>query len=91
MNVKERYLAAYNHQPVDRVPIALSYYHAGFGRKHLTRAPRGQDPIERGIQNQLQYGFDPHLYVRGTADWQLARPNAGEEAPDYAAAVTSGG
>jgi uroporphyrinogen decarboxylase len=86
MNIRERYLAAYNHQPVDRVPVALSYYHARFSRKHFPRALKGQDPIERQIENQLRYGFDPHAYVRGTADWQLARPNAGEEPPEYAAA-----
>jgi uroporphyrinogen decarboxylase len=85
MNVKERYLAAYRRQPVDRVPIALSYYHAGFSRKHFPRLREGQDPVERSIQNQLRYGFDPHAYVRGTADWQLARPNAGEEPPGYTA------
>jgi uroporphyrinogen-III decarboxylase len=86
MNVRERYLAAYRHQPVDRMPVALSYYHAGFARKHFSRARKAQDPIERRIQNQLRYGFDPHAYVRGTAHWQLARPNAGEETPEYAAA-----
>jgi uroporphyrinogen-III decarboxylase len=86
MKVKERYLAAYNHQPVDRVPVALSYYHARFAREHLARAPDSQDPIERQIQNQTRYGFDPHAYVRGTADWQLARPNAGQEPPRYAGA-----
>jgi len=46
MKVKERYLAAYNHQPVDRVPVALSYYHPGFVRKQLLPLREGQDPIE---------------------------------------------
>lgn len=86
MNVRERYLAAYRHQPVDRVPIALSYYHAGFARKHFARATAGQDPVEVGIQRHLRYGFDPHGHVRGTADWQLARPNPGEETLAYAQA-----
>ena len=86
MNVKERYLAAYHHQPVDRVPVALSYYHAGFARKHFSPLQEGKDPSEYHIQNQLRYGFDPHVYVRGTAHWQLARPNAGQEPASYDAA-----
>ena len=83
MKVKERYLAAYNHQPVDRVPVALSYFHAGFVRKHMLPLREGQDPISSHIQNQLRYGFDPHACVRGTAHWQLARPNAREEPAGY--------
>jgi uroporphyrinogen decarboxylase len=86
MKVKERYLAAYRHQPVDRVPIALSYYHADFARKHLSRTEQSQNPIERNLQNQLRYGFDPKLYVRGTASWQLAQSNPGEETSDTAIA-----
>ena len=81
MNVKERYLAAYRHQPVDRVPVALSYYHAGFARKHFPPLQKGQSAVDYQIQNQLRYGFDPHAYVRGTAHWQLARPYAGQEPP----------
>jgi uroporphyrinogen-III decarboxylase len=82
MHVKDRYLAAYNHQPVDRVPVALSYYHAGFARKHFSPTP-GQDRTEALIQNQTRYGFDPHGYVRGTGHWQLAMPNPGEGRPEY--------
>lgn len=83
MNVRERYLATYHHQPVDRVPIALSYFHAGFARKHFPRRAQGVDPIEDSIQRQLHYGFDPHCTVAGTADWQLAYPYPGQEPPGY--------
>jgi uroporphyrinogen-III decarboxylase len=83
MNVVERYLATYQHQPTDRAPIALSYFHAGFRRKHL--APlAGQDPVAAEIEFQTRYGFDPHLYVRGLGkDWFLAEPTPGFEAPGY--------
>lgn len=75
MEVKERYLATYNHEPTDRIPIALSYFHAGFGRNHFSPLSEGQDPVEARIRNQLRYGFDPHQYVRGTGkDWFLAQP-----------------
>jgi len=86
MNTRERYLAAYRHERVDRVPIALSYYHAGFVRKRFPLIEPGADPIEVTIQRQLHYGFDPHGTVRGTADWFLAQPYAGEASPSYAAA-----
>jgi len=86
MNVKERYLAAYHHQPVDRVPIALSYYTAGFARRHLPPPQGGEDPIERAIESHARYGFDPHGYVRGTGDWFLALPYPGEETSAYASA-----
>jgi len=83
VNVVERYLATYRHQQTDRAPIALSYFHAGFGRKHLAKA---QDPIEAGIEHQTRYGFDPHLYVRGLGkDWFLAEPGPGCHAPDHKA------
>ncbi len=84
MNVRERYLAAYRHEPVDRVPIVLSYYHAGFARKHFSPPEPGADPIEINIQRQARYGFDPHGYVQGTGDWFLAQPNAGEASASYA-------
>jgi uroporphyrinogen-III decarboxylase len=87
MNVVERYLATYRHQPTDRAPIALSYFHAGFRRKHLGAPAPGQDPIEAEITCQARYGFDPHLYVRGLGkDWFLAEPAPGYAAPDYARA-----
>jgi uroporphyrinogen decarboxylase len=84
MNVKQRYLATYRHQPTDRVPVALSYFHAGFVRKHFPPLAPDEDPIEAGIQRQLHYGFDPHQYVRGTGrDWFLAQPDRGCETPAY--------
>lgn len=86
VNVRERYLAAYRHEPVDRVPIALSYFAPGFARRHFTAVAAGEDPIEAGIQSHARYGFDPHGAVRGTGDWFLAHPNAGEETPAYSAA-----
>ncbi len=86
MNVRERYVAAYRHRPVDRVPIALSYFHAGFARKHFKDDQAGLHPIEVQIRRQLRYGFDPHCYVEGTADWFLAMPYPGQEAPAYAGA-----
>lgn len=86
MNIVERYRAAYQHQPVDRIPIALSYYHADFVRKHFAPVTPGLDPVEVNIQRQLHYGFDPHGYVRGVGDWFLAHPYPGEEPPGYAQA-----
>ena len=84
MNVKERYLATYRHEPTDRVPIALSYFHAGFSRKHFASPASGQDRVEAGIGRQERYGFDPHLYVRGTGkDWWLALPDVGYETEGY--------
>ncbi|NLG51169.1 MAG: hypothetical protein GX552_13760 [Chloroflexi bacterium] len=83
MNVVERYRAAYQRRPVDKVPIALSYYHAGFARKHFAPPAPGEHPVEVNIQRQLQYGFDPHGYVRGVGDWFLAHPYPGEGIADY--------
>jgi uroporphyrinogen decarboxylase len=84
MNVRERYLATYRRQPTDRAPIALSYFHAGFARLHLPPRAPGEDPVEAGIRNQLRYGFDPHLYVRGVGrDWFLAQPEQGQETEAY--------
>ena len=90
MKVKDRYLATYRHEPTDRVPIALSYFHAGFSRKHFASPASGQDRVEAGIERQERYGFDPHLYVRGrarTGGWRSPtsgmrpRPTAGQPAP----------
>lgn len=84
MNVRARYLATYRHQPTDRAPIALSYFHAGFARQHFPPRAPGEDPVEAGIRNQLRYGFDPHLYVGGMGrDWFLAQPDAGQETESY--------
>jgi len=55
MNVKERYLAAYRHEPVDRVPIALSYYHAGFARRHFASRSEGTNPVDAGIEHHTRY------------------------------------
>jgi len=85
MNVVERYRATYAHQPTDRVPIALSYFHAGFSRDHFQPLAPGESPVRYAIDNQLRYGFDPHLYVRGTGrDWFLAQPDEGQETEEYA-------
>jgi len=96
MNVRERYLATYRLQPTDRAPIALSYFHPGFARQHLTGSVRqhlgpkspDESPIEAGIRNQTRYGFDPHLYVRGVGrDWFLAQPDTGQESEAYSRAA----
>jgi len=80
MNVKERYLAAYRHQPVDRVPIALSYYHAGFARQHFQNGSEGTNPVDAGMERHSRYGFDPYYYLRGAgSDWFLPQPNPGVE------------
>ncbi len=87
MNVRERYLATYRHEPTDRVPVVLSYFHADFRRQHLDTLAPGENPIEASIRHQLRYGFDPHVYVRGTGrDWFLAQPDHGCETPAYGAA-----
>jgi len=76
MNVRERYFAAYRHEPVDRVPIALSYYHAGFARRHFANRNEGKDPVDAGIERHARYGFDPYCYLRGAgSDWFLPQPS----------------
>lgn len=84
LNVKQRYLADYRHEPMDRVPVALSYYHPAFSRKHFVDPPAGKAPIEEHIERQARFGFDPHGSVRGTGHFALAIPIVGEEPPNYA-------
>ena len=59
MNVQERYRAAYRHQPVDRVPVALSYYHAGFARKHLTRTGKIKTPSNAASRTSYAMALTP--------------------------------
>ena len=83
MNVRERYVAAYNHEPVDRVPIAVSYFHAGFARRNFQDGSKGANPMDASMERQSRYGFDPCQYLRGAgSDWFLPQPGPGVETPD---------
>ena len=64
MNSRERLLAALRHEPVDRVPVNITYYMQPFVAKHFGTDP-GRDRFETALEHQLRFGFDPLVGLGG--------------------------
>jgi hypothetical protein len=64
MDSRARLLAALRREPVDRVPVNITYYMAGFQRQHFPLNPN-QDRFEALLETETRFGFDPLVGLGG--------------------------
>lgn len=64
MNSRQRLLAVLRREPVDRVPVNITYYMAAFSRQHFRLDP-DQDPFEARLETLMRFGFDPLVGLGG--------------------------
>ena len=78
MNSRERLLAALRHEPVDRVPVNITYYMAEFIASHFPDT--GKERFEESLDRQLRFGFDPLVGLGGGGGcpWVVSDPGRWE-------------
>ena len=79
MNSRDRLWAALHRRSVDRVPVNVTYYMAGFYRQHLMpQMPR--EPRRERLESYTRFGFDPLVGVGGAEGrvWLLHEPGRWE-------------
>ena len=79
MNSRERLWAALHHQPVDRVPVNITYYMGEFISANFPDT--GKERFEEGLDRQLRFGFDPLVGLGGAGGgrpWVVTDPGRWE-------------